>query len=137
MNERTVAVKGAILKSKTIAVLATIMFMMNTVPSYASDFFPLDVWQEMANWQPNNAAVNQTDIGVYGQPRSRAWDKSKMIHTSFPFDVMDALTDLDGKDRQHINGRFTSIDNSHGHQMNPYWLPAEYGAGQVDQASVK
>ena len=125
------------MKSIAIAVLATILFTIITVPSYASDFFPLDVWEEMANWQPNNAAVNPTDIGPYGQAWSRTWDKSKMIHASFPFDVMEALTDLDGNDRQHINGRFTSIDNSHGHRTNPYWLPAEYGAHQVDRSSVK
>lgn len=116
------------MKSKTIAVLANMLFMIIMVPSYASDFFPLDVWEEMANWQTNNAAVNQTDIGVYGQPRSMNWVKPKMIHTSFPFDVMDALTDLGSKDGHPVNGRYISLDHSRGHQTNPYWLPAEYGA---------
>lgn len=125
------------MKSKTIAILVNIFVLINTVPSFTSDFLPLDVWEDMANWQQTRVAINETDIEAYGQSSSMNWEKAGIIHTSFPFDVMDELTDLDGKVRHDINGRSTSIDNSHGHQTNPYWLPAEYGADQVDPSSVK
>ncbi len=54
--------KRTISKFKLIAVLASVTCLSVAVPTYASDFFPLDLWEEMANWQPNNGVVQETAI---------------------------------------------------------------------------
>jgi hypothetical protein len=121
--------KRTILKLKIIAVLACLTYPIFAVPTHASDFFPLDFWEEMTSWQQNIGAVNEMDIGAYSEPMPISLGKTGVVHTTFPFGVCEELNAL-GNSHWHDSHEYSvSIGNTHRDKTNPYWLPEEFTTG--------
>lgn len=118
--------KPTIWKLKIVAVLATLIYLGFAFPIGAADFFPLDLWEEMAGWQQNKAVVRGADIEAYSEPMRIDWDKAATVHTTFPFDVAEELNargNGNGYDSRENDAR---IGHIHGNKTNPYWLPVEF-----------
>ncbi len=115
-------------KSKTVAVLATLVFLSIPVPTIAADFFPLDIWEEMDAWEHTLTAGLDPDIGVKNQTIPIGIDDAKMIKASFPLDVWEELDDLDYfnwrmmKNRNAFNIQYGTAKED---TKNPYWMPEE------------
>ncbi len=118
--------KRKILSLKAFTTLAIMTFMGIALPVAASDYFPIDIWEEMESWESKDGAVYiLTNQGI-DQLKSKNFHNLDVVHASFPFDVRDALDDLGGTDLHHIKAFSESNGTSAGKTMNPYWLPEEY-----------
>lgn len=113
------------LKLKIIAVLACLVFPSFAASTHASDFFPLDLWEEMADWQLNKRVAHEADIESYSPPMPVNWGKAGVAHTTFPFDVVEELNALGNGDRHDFGCCAASIGSTHRNKTNPYWLPEE------------
>ena len=118
--------KPTIMKLKIIAVLACLTHTSFAVPTHASDFFPLDLWEEMASWQQNKGVVDQADIGAFREPMPKNWGKGGVVHTTFPFDVAEELNALGSSHWCDSREYSVSIGSTHRKGTNPYWLPEEF-----------
>ena len=73
-------------RSKTISVLAILVFFSVLSNGFASsDFFPIDIWEELDAWEQN---INT----IYGFKV----ESSKLSSESFPFDVNEELNNMGG-----------------------------------------
>jgi hypothetical protein len=121
--------KNIIMKFKIIAVLVSLTYLSFAVPTQASDFFPLDLWEEMTRWQQNIGAVNEGHNGADSEPMRINLGKAGVVHTTFPFDVWEELNALGSSHRHDSREYFVSFGNTHRIKTNPYWLPEEFTAG--------
>ena len=113
------------LKLKIIAVLACLVFPSFAASTHASDFFPLDLWEEMADWQDHNRVAHEADVESYSPPMPVNWGNAGAAHTTFPFDVVEELNALGNSDRHDFREYAAGIGGTHGNTTNPYWLPEE------------
>ena len=118
--------KRKTLNLKTLTVLAIITFLSITVPTYAADFFPLDVWEELENWEQNSGEGYATVSEAYGAPMSMDLEKDEIVHTSFPFDVLKEINDLGGIDWNNWDAFNVGYGSTNEKKTNPYWYPEEY-----------
>jgi len=88
---------------------------------HAADFFPLDVWEEMRDWQCKK------DVGDGFGPKA---DQRPMSPgpAAFPWDVREALNALGGDAGPHGTRFSLKIVASRRKGANPYWLPEELQA---------
>jgi hypothetical protein len=121
--------KRTILKLKIIAVLASLIYPGFAVPTHASDFFPIDLWEEMTGWQHNKDVVNEKAIGAENEPRPKNWGIGGAVHTTFPLDVCEELNALGNGKWHDLREYFANIGNTHRNKTNPYWLPEEFTTG--------
>jgi hypothetical protein len=83
-----------------------------------SDVFPLDVWEEMENWNHNKNSVSASNRETNSRLTEVKIKKVEFVHTHFPFDVLKEINALDG----------TRLKNNKSIKMNqvkPYWIPDE------------
>ena len=118
--------KRKTLNLKTLTVLVIIACLSITVPAYAADFFPLDVWEELETWEQNNGEVYATVAEGYGAPVSMDTGKAEIVHTSFPFDVLKEINDLGGIDWKDWGAFDVGYGSTNEKETNPYWYPEEY-----------
>lgn len=121
--------KRTILKLRIITVLACLTYLSFAVPIHASDFFPLDLWEEMTNLQQNIGAVNVGDIGVHSDPVPINLGKAGVVHNTFPFDVCEELNALNNSHWHDSREYSVSVGKTHLNKTNPYWLPEEFTTG--------
>lgn len=118
--------KTKTVNSKTLTALAIMAFLGITVPTYAADFFPLDIWEELETWELNNGEVYATATETYSAPMSMGSENVEIAHTSFPFDVLKEINDLgdiDWKDWKALDVKYGGTSEK---KTNPYWMPEEY-----------
>lgn len=121
--------KRTTLKLIIIAVLTCLTYPSFAVPTYASDFFPLDFWEEMTSWQQNIGAANKGDSGAYSESMPTSLGKAGVVHTTFPFSVCEELNALGNSHWRDSHEYSVSIGNTHREKTNPYWLPEEFTTG--------
>ena len=114
--------------AKIMTVLATLAFLSISSPTIVSDFFPLDVWEEMDAWEQTTMAALDPDIAVNDQTMPQGLDNAEMVNASFPFDVWEELNDLGGNDWSALKN-WKAFNLNYGtakeDRTNPYWLPEE------------
>ena len=106
-------------RSKTISVLAILVFFSVLSNGFASsDFFPIDIWEELDAWEQN---INT----IYGFKV----ESSKLSSESFPFDVNEELNNMGGIELLNFK-KFGQHKIKYGNKKedktNPYWMPEEY-----------
>jgi len=113
---------------KIMTVLATLAFLSISSPTIVSDFFPLDVWEEIEAWEQTTMAALDPDIAVHNEAKPLAVDDAEMVNASFPFDVWEELNDHGGNDWSALKN-WKAFNLNYGtakeDRMNPYWLPEE------------
>ncbi|BBO71598.1 hypothetical protein DSCA_55280 [Desulfosarcina alkanivorans] len=122
--------KRTLPKFKIMAVLACLAYPGFAVPVLASDFFPLDLWEEMTDWQLHTRVTHEADIEAYRQAMTliRGADVG---HTTFPFDVAAELIAM-GDSHRHESREYPASDGStHRNRTSPYWLPEEFSTDGV------
>lgn len=82
------------------------------------DFFPIDVWEEMEDWNQKKDTVSMDRMGTNSQSTEMKIQKIEFVHTNFPFDVLKEISALDGT----ISKKNKKIKMK---KVNPYWLPEE------------
>jgi hypothetical protein len=120
--------KRKTLNSKALTAFAITAFLIITVPTYAAEFFPLDVWEELENWEQNNGRIYVTLTEAYSEPRSMDLEKVEAVHTSFPFDVLKEINDLGVIDWNDWEAFNVGSGGTNQKKTNPYWYPEEYRA---------
>lgn len=114
--------------AKIMTVLATLAFLSISSPTIVSDFFPLDVWEEMDAWEQTTMAALDPDSAVNDQAMPQGVDNAKMVNASFPFDVWEELNDHGGNDWSALKN-WKAFNLNYGtakeDRTNPYWLPEE------------
>jgi hypothetical protein len=118
--------KTKTLNSKTLTALAIMAFLSVAAPTYATDFFPLDVWEELEIWEQNNGELYATVTEASGVPMSMDTGKLEIDHTSFPFDVLKEINDLGGIDWNGWEAFNKGYGGTNENKTNPYWYPEEY-----------
>lgn len=111
---------------KTLTAIAFMAFFSITVSTYAADSFLLDVWEGLEIWEQNNGEVYVTVTEAYSETMSMNLDKVKIVHTSFLFDDLKEINELDGidwHDWEVLNVRYGGVNEK---KTNPYWYPDEY-----------
>ena len=115
-------------KPKIVTVLATLAFFSISSPTIVSDFFPLDVWEELEAWEQTTMAALDPDIAVHNETIPLGVDNAEMVDTSFSFDVWKELNDLGGNDSSALKN-WKAFNLNYGtakeDRTNPYWLPEE------------
>lgn len=105
--------------------LVSLTVLIGAVSTDAADFFPLDVWETMANGPTNNTMMAKPIAKSIRKPTSKPAGATATDGLTFPFDVAETLNHLGGDgtpaDRQSFR-----VAQSHNNQANPYWLPEEY-----------
>ncbi len=117
--------KQTIFTLKIIAVLACLTYPGFAVTTHAADFFPLDLWEEMADWQLPNRVAHEADVEPYSPPMQVNRGNAGVVHTTFPFDVVEELNTLGNSDRHDFRVYAASTGSNHRNTANPYWLPEE------------
>ncbi|BBO71903.1 hypothetical protein DSCA_58330 [Desulfosarcina alkanivorans] len=113
------------LTSRTLAALMIMQLAGVAVPvMHASDYFPLDVWEEMAAWQPGSVADERL-TGRDGPPMSIKGYGLETVQTSFPFDVWKELNDLGSMGAPRADTFDVGYGRSEKYIPVPYWLPEE------------
>ena len=112
------AMKRSHQRSKTISVLAILVYF--SVPSHGlvADFFPLDVWEEMDVWEQKIDTNHGFKV-----------ESSKLSNKLFPFNVSEELNNMG--EIQLLNFKnFGQHNIKYGtkkeDKTNPYWMPEEY-----------
>ncbi len=83
-----------------------------------SEFFPLDVWEEMEDWNHNKDTVSKKNMETNSQSTEIKMQKVEFVNTNFPFDILKELNALDGT----ISKKNKTIKMN---IVNPYWMPEE------------
>ena len=113
---------------KIMTVLATLAFLSISSPTIVSDFFPLDVWEEIEAWEQTTMAALDPDIAVHNETIPLGVDDAEMVNASFPFDVWKELNDLGGNDWSALKN-WKAFNLNYGtakeDRTNPYWMPEE------------
>ena len=113
---------------KVMTVLATLAFLSISSPTIVSDFFPLDVWEEIEAWEQTTMAALDPDIAVHNEAKPLAVDDAEMVNASFPFDVWEELNDHGGNDWSALKN-WKAFNLNYGtakeDRTNPYWMPEE------------
>jgi len=113
---------------KIMTVLATLAFLSISSPTIVSDFFPLDVWEEIEAWEQTTMAALDPDIAVHNEAKPLAVDDAEMVNASFPFDVWEELNDHGGNDWSALKN-WKAFNLNYGtakeDRTNPYWMPEE------------
>jgi len=118
--------KRKTVNSKTLTSLAITAFLCITVPTFAADFFPLDVWEELETWEQNDGELYATATETYSAPMSMDLREVEIVHTSFPFDVLKEINDLGGIDWNDWKAFNVGYSHTNDKETNPYWYPEEY-----------
>jgi hypothetical protein len=125
-EEETMKTTGLI--PKVMTVLATLAFLSISSPTIVSDFFPLDVWEEIEAWEQTTMAALDPDIAVHNEAKPLAVDDAEMVNASFPFDVWEELNDHGGNDWSALKN-WKAFNLNYGtakeDRTNPYWMPEE------------
>ncbi|MDX2453724.1 hypothetical protein [Desulfosarcina sp.] len=115
-------------KPKIVTVLATLAFFSISAPTIVSEFFPLDVWEEIEAWEQTTMAALDPDIAVHNEATPLVVDDAEMVNASFPFDVWEELNDHGGNDWSALKN-WKAFNLNYGtakeDRTNPYWLPEE------------
>ena len=113
---------------KVMTVLATLAFLSISSPTIVSDFFPLDVWEEIEAWEQTTMAALDPDIAVQNEATPFGVDDAEMVNVSFPFDVWEELNDHGGNDWSALKN-WKAFNLNYGtakeDRTNPYWMPEE------------
>jgi len=107
------------LKSKTLTLLAIMAFFGVSAPTTADDFFPLDVWEEMASWAKNKVIIHSHDNVTPDEKISIGVNEVGITHASFPFDILKELDKLDGTDWSEWNAFGINYGAAKEDQSNP------------------
>jgi hypothetical protein len=83
-----------------------------------SDIFPLDVWEEMEDWNHNKNTVSTSNIETNSQSIEIKIKRVEFVHTNFPFDVFKEINALDGTNSK--NNKTIKMN-----KVKPYWIPDE------------
>lgn len=105
--------------------LISLVVLAISVPTNAADFFPLDVWEEMVDWQSNRVIDHEPITEGILQPSAIGTIATNGSDLAFPFDVAKALNDLEGADGRFAGGRTFTLNRPFNRHRNPYWLPEE------------
>jgi len=114
--------------SKPILFLAAFVLIRLAGSAQAADFFPLDVWEEMAGWRSETAVMDTYDQTAFHVPLASQPKASKTTRTFFPLDVWEELNALDRDSGDHAFRLSVKKDVAGRNRTNPYWLPEEFRA---------
>lgn len=111
--------KSSFQRSKTISVLAVLVFFSILSNGFASsDFFPLDIWEELDFWEQN---INTKYVSKV--------ESSELSSELFPFDVSEELNNMGEIEFFNLKN-FGKYNIKYGtkkeDKTNPYWMPEEY-----------
>lgn len=110
---------------KTISVLAILACLIVPFQVLATDYFPLDVWEEMESWEQNKVTVDATNVGAYD---STNMIEDASLNKMFPFDVQGELDKLGGIEWVTFENRkvnYINYGTLRENKSNPYWMPEE------------
>ena len=105
--------------------LISLVILAISVPTAAADFFPLDVWEEMVDWQSKRSINHEPITESILQPSSIGTIAGNGFGLAFPFDVAKALNELEGADGRFAGGHTFTLKRPLNRHRNPYWLPEE------------
>lgn len=113
-----------IVRRQTAWLLILAMGLFGTpLPVNAADFMPLDVWEEMADWEQEQPRGGQAAIDEDDKAMTLTLDEVDKVHLSFPFDVakdLNEMADTEG----HAFEEHDRVPMKKA--INPYWLPEDY-----------
>ena len=122
------AMKRSDQRSKTISVLAVIVFLSVPFNVFAADFFPLDVWEEIEFWEQNKVTATVNDVEAYSEPQEAVLTMNSVTSKMFPFDVQAELNELGGVQWATLKN-WSTYNTNYGttreDRINPYWIPEE------------
>lgn len=105
---------------KSAAVMAMAAVVSMAAAASAADFFPLDVWEEMATWEQAGGSSHVAAAEAYSEPMPATVEQAP---ATFPFDVLEALNELDATAWYDTSADSASSFLAAG--TNTYWLPEE------------
>ncbi len=116
--------KAISLKTATGGLLIGLTVLFGAVSTDAADFFPLDVWETVANGPTSSTMMAKPITNSNRKATPLPAGATATDALTFPFDVAETLNHLgDGRDADRQSFR---VAHSHKKQTNPYWLPEEY-----------
>ena len=118
--------KAIDLKPAEYGLLIGLAFLIIAVSTDAADFFPLDVWEELAYRQSSNHGRDEVLPEATRKAMSMPAGATATAHLTFPFDVAEALNHLGVGHGRLAGGHTFHVNPSFKNPGNPYWLPEEY-----------
>jgi hypothetical protein len=122
------------LLSKTLALLAITALMNISVTTQATGVFPLDLWEEMADWRQSRSSESKRITEATRPSGPKDVEGIEMVPTAFPLDVWKALDDIgdtDGFAKEPISKGYPAPADRRTvkqEKPNPFWLPEEIRA---------